>query len=170
MVDDKKIASEISRLYSNESITINKKIKFNAGAYENVWVENSLAIGLSSGFLEPLEATSIMTIIYQLRHLPEDIFDYSKRDEYNHNVNRYNYQNMMFLRHHYNCSRNDTIFWKTYRGKKIPQILEKVYSKLNTQEQILDVFGVVGNMVTFTKEQYAHILNNNFLKKEKTLI
>jgi len=170
MVDDKKIASEISKLYSNESITINKKIKFNAGAYENVWVENSLAIGLSSGFLEPLEATSIMTIIYQLRHLPEDIFDYSKRDEYNHNVNRYNYQNMMFLRHHYNCSRNDTIFWKTYRGKKLPQILEKVYSKLNTQEQILDVFGVVVNMVTFTKEQYAHILNNNFLKKEKTLI
>jgi tryptophan halogenase len=170
MVDDEKIASEISRLHSNENITINKKIKFNPGVYENVWVENSLAIGLSSGFLEPLEATSIMTIIYQLRHLPEDIFDYSKRDEYNRNVNIYNNQNMIFLRHHYNCSRNDTIFWKTYRDKKLPPILEKVYSTINTQEKIADVFGVNDNVVTFTKEQYVHVMNNNFLKKEKTLI
>lgn len=170
MVDEEKIKSEIVRLHEHEDITINRKIKFKPGSFEDVWVENTIAIGLSSGFLEPLEATSIMTIIFQLRHLPDDIFDYTKRDEYNYNTNRYNHQNMMFLRHHYNCSRNDSLFWKTYRNKSLPDILEKVYATFNNEESISDVFNMDGGILTFTKEQYKHIFNNNFLKREKTLI
>ena len=170
MVDEEKIKSEIIRLHEGEDITINKKIKFNAGSYENVWIENSVAIGLSSGFLEPLEATSIMTIIFQLRHLPEDIFDYSKRDEYNYKVNKFNYQNMLFLRHHYNCSRNDTLFWKIYQSKNLPETLIKVYDNLNLPKSLPDILQIDEGTLTFTKEQYKHILINNFLKKQNTLI
>jgi tryptophan halogenase len=170
MIDDGFIKNEITRLYGDRNIQINKKIKFNAGSYENVWVENCLAVGLSSGFLEPLEATSIMTIIFQLRHLPVDIFDYSERNNYNYKVNKFNYQNMLFLRHHYNCSRNDTLFWKTYQDKKLPEMLEKIYSTLNHSTPISDVININNGTLTFTKEQYKHILINNFLKKENTLI
>lgn len=170
MIDDDFIKNEITRLYGDRNIQINKKIKFNAGSYENVWVENCLAVGLSSGFLEPLEATSIMTIIFQLRHLPVDIFDYSERNNYNYKVNKFNYQNMLFLRHHYNCSRNDTLFWKTYQDKKLPEMLEKIYSTLNHSTPISDVININNGTLTFTKEQYKHILINNFLKKENTLI
>jgi len=170
MIDDDFIKNEITRLYGDRNIQINKKIKFSAGSYENVWVENCLAVGLSSGFLEPLEATSIMTIIFQLRHLPVDIFDYSERNNYNYKVNKFNYQNMLFLRHHYNCSRNDTLFWKTYQDKKLPEMLEKIYSTLNHSTPISDVININNGTLTFTKEQYKHILINNFLKKENTLI
>ncbi len=170
ITDDDFIQNEILRMHGDKDIQINKKIEFKAGSYENVWIENSIAIGLSSGFLEPLEATSIMTIIFQLRNLPENIFDYSKRDEYNYNVNKYNYQNMLFLRHHYNCSRNDSGFWAKYQNKALPDTLENIYKLLNTQEKISHIFSVDDKVITFTKEQYKHILTNNLLKKEKTLI
>lgn len=170
ITDDEFIQNEIQRLYGDRDIQINKKIKFKAGSYENVWMENCIAVGLSSGFLEPLEATSIMTIIFQLRNLPENIFDYTKRDEYNYNVNKYNYQNMLFLRHHYNCSRNDSEFWMRYHNKNLPDMLMHIYSSLNTEDKISDIFNIDNKVITFTKEQYQHILTNNFLKKEKTLI
>jgi len=170
MIDDEFIKSEITRLYGDKDIQVNKKIKFIPGSYDNVWVENCVAIGLSSGFLEPLEATSIMTIIFQLRHLPDDMFEYSRREEYNYKVNKFNYQNMLFLRHHYNCSRNDSLFWKTYRDKKLPEIFDRIYTTFNDPKPISDVFKIDNDTLTFTKEQYKHIFNNNFLKKEKTLI
>jgi len=171
MIDDEFIKKEIERLYKDKDIEINKKIKFNAGSYEDVWIENSIAIGLSSGFLEPLEATSIMTIIFQLRNLPSDIFDSSNKYDYNYKVRKYNYQNMLFLRHHYNCSRNDTIFWKTYHNKKLPELLEKIYSTLNSGNIPLSyTFQIDNDTITFTKEQYKHIFYNNFLKKKNTII
>jgi hypothetical protein len=98
------------------------------------------------------------------------MFDYSRRDEYNYKVNKFNYQNMLFLRHHYNCSRNDSLFWVTYRDKKLHEILDKIYTTFNNPKPISDVFKIDNGTLTFTKEQYKHIFNNNFLKKEKTLI
>ncbi len=102
MIDDDSIILKIKEKYKNETITINKKIKFQPGCFEDVWISNCIGIGLSTGFLEPLEATSIMTIIFQLRRLPIDLFDYSYRDMYNYNVRQYNYQNIIVIRHHYN--------------------------------------------------------------------
>lgn len=170
MIDDEFIKKEIQRVYGNKDIQINKKIKFNAGSYENVWIENCVAIGLSSGFLEPLEATSIMTIIFQLRKLPYDLFEYSMKDEYNHKVRQFNLQNMLFIRHHYNCSRNDTKFWKTYRNKKISEILWRVYETLYHYKPIQNIFNINDDTLSFTKEQYRHIFSNNHLKEEKTVI
>lgn len=168
MVDDLFITNEIKRLYGNKNIQINKKIKFKPGSYENVWVENCVAIGLSSGFLEPLEATSIMTIVFQLRQLGSNLFDDSKKDEYNYNVRQFNFQNMMFIRHHYNCDRDDTEFWKMYKFKKIPNTLKEIYDSFNTKINLYDIFKT--DYVTFTKEQYLHIYKNNFCKNKKTLI
>lgn len=170
MVDDEFIKSEIQRLYEGRDIQINKKIKFNSGCYENVWIENCVAIGLSTGFLEPLEATSIMTIIFQLQQLPENIFDYSERDNYNRKVSKFNHQNMLFIRHHYNCLRNDTKFWENYTNKIIPNDLKKIYKTFYTNKSIYDTLDIDGSYLTFNKNQYKHIFYNNFLKKEKTIL
>jgi tryptophan halogenase len=168
MIDDDFIQKEIYRLYGDKNIQINKKIKFKPGSYEDVWVENCVAIGLSSGFLEPLEATSIMTIVFQLRQLSNNIFDDSKRNEYNYNVKQFNFQNMMFIRHHYNCDRCDTEFWRTYKSKKIPNILQEIYDSFYTKKTLSDIFKT--EYLAFTKKQYIHIYNNNFSKNKKTLI
>ena len=41
-------------------------IKYNPGYYEDYWLGNCLAVGLSSGFIEPLESTGIHIIIKQI--------------------------------------------------------------------------------------------------------
>ena len=173
MIDDEYIEKEVLRLYGDRNIKINKKIKFNAGSYENVWVENCIAVGLSSGFLEPLEATSIMTIIYQLKLLPEDLSNELGKNDYNYYVNSINFQNMMFIRHHYNCSRNDSVFWNTYKTKELSEFLLSIYDSLNNPYKSLKaLFNLKNtkNLIMFSKEQYMHILNNNFAKNKKTFI
>lgn len=171
MVDGEFIKNEIIKLNKNKEIQINKKIKFNAGCYENVWIRNCVAIGLSSGFLEPLEATSIMTSIFQLKQLPNNIFDYSNRSDYNKVVFDFNHQSMLFLRHHYNCLRNDSEFWKTYKNKKIPNDLIKIYETINTSESFHNVLNLSDiPPLAFTPNQYKHIFYNNFLKKQSTLL
>jgi tryptophan halogenase len=170
MVSDEFIENEIKRLNVDKSIQINKKIKFNAGCYEKVWIQNCVAIGLSSGFLEPLEATSIMTAIFQLKQLPKNIFDYSERINYNRVVFNFNHQSMLFIRHHYNTLRNDSNFWKTYKNKKIPNDLERIYETFNTSETFYDALNLDDVSLAFTKNQYKHIFYNNFLKKQKTIL
>jgi hypothetical protein len=157
-------------MFGDKILTINKPIKFNAGCYENVWVENCIAIGLSGGFLEPLEATSIMTTIVQLTNLPNDIFDNTKRDLYNQVIHNVNYQNMMFIRHHYNCSRNDSSFWKEYRNMVLPDELTKIYNKAANPKSVFDILNINNKNIVFSLAQYMLIYENNFIKKGKYLI
>ena len=44
-------------------------VKFRAGRYRRVWVENVVAIGNSAGFVEPLEATALMVVTSQCEKL-----------------------------------------------------------------------------------------------------
>jgi tryptophan halogenase len=168
--DETNVINEINKIFGDKVSTINKPIKFNAGCYENVWVENCIAIGLSGGFLEPLEATSIMTTIIQLKSLPNDIFDYSKRDAYNDVVYNVNYQNMMFIRHHYNCSRDDSSFWKEYKNMSLPNELAKIYNTYTTSNNIVDILNIKHKNLVFTLAQYMLIYAHNFIKNEKHLI
>jgi tryptophan 7-halogenase len=46
-------------------------VKFRSGRYDRSWVKNVVAIGNSSGFVEPLEATALAQIIYGTRWLIE---------------------------------------------------------------------------------------------------
>ena len=49
-------------------------IKFNAGRMEKMWTKNVLSTGLSSGFVEPLEATSIHMTVLQINRFIEQFF------------------------------------------------------------------------------------------------
>ena len=106
--------------YLGHEIEIRNLFKFDAGRYEKVWVKNCIAIGLSSGFIEPLEATSIMLQLMQLMDLdPISLVANSDsiRHEYNKTVSIYNDEIADFLYWHYVTDRNDTPFWKEYREK-----------------------------------------------------
>lgn len=177
MVDDEIIISEIQKKWGQYDIQINKKIKFNAGAYKEVWIGNAIAIGLSSGFLEPLEATSIMTVIIQLQNLPEDLFEFSNRERYNDIVSKVNLQNMLFIQHHYHCNREDTKFWKKYKVNPLHQKLKDIYVKIskNTTNpmELINIFNwnYDENLpLIFSFGQYNLITENNFVKNRKTII
>lgn len=96
-----------------------KIIKFEAGYYKDIWINNVLAVGLSSGFVEPLEATSIGQMLLQLEVFDQIILN-SAGIVSKHLVDFYNQQNQNswegiadFIRMHYDTNRADTEFWKS---------------------------------------------------------
>lgn len=104
---------------------------FSAGFYETTWVNNCIAIGLSSGFIEPLEATSIFSSIFSLRRALFDISALVERnstqiDLFNKEVFEFNESIFNFVYFHYLSERNDTKFWNTFKLNSHPKYIEKV--------------------------------------------
>ncbi len=103
-------------------------IKFTPGQREVVWKHNCIAIGLSSGFLEPLESTSIhliqkgMTRLIQL--FPVDGICQSDIDEYN-NQSRAAIENIrdFVILHYHVTNRTDSQFWRDCREMEVPEHL-----------------------------------------------
>ncbi len=100
-----------------------RNIKFDVGRLENFWTKNVVAIGLSSGFLEPLQATSIHTTIVQIQMLL-NVLDVKSNMEYKYNSIFYNDyfrtffdDNRDLLQLHYMGKRNDSDFWKFVRNE-----------------------------------------------------
>ncbi|ESQ91854.1 tryptophan halogenase family protein [Asticcacaulis benevestitus] len=106
-----------------------RPIRFTTGRRETFWKKNCIAVGLSAGFLEPLESTSIMLIqnaILRLQYLFPDK-DFSKADTaaYNAAMAR-EYEDIRdFLILHYKVgTRDDSEFWRYCRHMDIPEGLQ----------------------------------------------
>jgi len=95
-----------------------RNIKFDVGRVDKFWDKNVVAIGLSSGFLEPLQATSIHTTIVQINMLlnvldVKDNMEYVQNAWYYNNFIRKNFDdNRDLIQIHYMNKRNDSEFWK----------------------------------------------------------
>ena len=99
-----------------------RTIDIDAGRFEETWTKNCIAVGLSSGFTEPLEATSIWMATEQLltlEHFVDVMFtnDEITKQEYNKLIANNNDLVMEFLHFHYMTKREDTPFWKEFRDK-----------------------------------------------------
>ena len=114
--NENKAVDEIEKLLGHNIDPI-RTIKFEPGRYEKVWYNNIVSLGLSSHFLEPLQATSIHITIVSAANL---IFHYLKggpiyfedRDKYNGMVNNMIDDYADLLQMHYLTGRQDTPFWK----------------------------------------------------------
>ncbi len=87
-------------------------IKIQSGRQKEAWVGNCVALGLSSSFLEPLEATSIHGTIVQVMMLAEWLDDPAGRARYNAAVARQVDDFRDFIRFHYVTERRDSAFWR----------------------------------------------------------
>ena len=92
-------------------------IKMRIGRNRNSWVKNCVAIGLSSGFVEPLESSGIFFIQYGIEelvsHLPNKFFNEDMIRSYNKNVaNCIDGVRDFLILHYYATDRADTPFWK----------------------------------------------------------
>lgn len=109
---------------------IPKIISFEPGYFTKPWNKNTLAIGLSSGFLEPLEATSIWITIISLMLFAENIAGFSARDqdaidEYNTSFVKSVKSILNLVYFHYLTPRDDTEFWKNFtKNNEAPESLK----------------------------------------------
>ncbi|MES1199867.1 MAG: tryptophan halogenase family protein [Pseudomonadota bacterium] len=103
-------------------------IRFQAGARRKQWFKNCIAVGLSSGFLEPLESTSIhliqRSVLRLLRMMPFGDVREADVDEFNEQADTDMEQIRDFLILHYNATnRDDSAFWRQCRTMEIPDTL-----------------------------------------------
>jgi flavin-dependent dehydrogenase len=100
-------------------------IDMRIGRCRNSWVKNCVAIGLSSGFVEPLESTGIFFIQHGIEelvnHFPGDAFDETTIRSYNRVVGDCIDGVRDFLILHYRATdRADTEFWKATKTVEVP--------------------------------------------------
>jgi tryptophan halogenase len=105
-----------------------RQLRFVTGKRKNSWVKNVVAIGLSAGFVEPLESTSISLIETAVGTLIEQFPDREFRPELATEFNRIlngRYESIRdFIVLHYKVTRReDTAFWRYCANMKIPDTL-----------------------------------------------
>ena len=122
-----------------------KKLKFTTGRLKDHIIKDNnqiyVSIGLSSGFIEPLEATSIMLMVRELNILKEFIKGNINFDEYNIKCNKGFDCLLDFIILHYKFKEKDNEYWNYYKKVKINKDLyseveddyawDWVYNKLN---------------------------------------
>ncbi|PCJ46822.1 MAG: tryptophan halogenase [Gammaproteobacteria bacterium] len=103
-------------------------IKFRTGMREKLWSKNCVSIGLSSGFLEPLESTSIYliqaSILQLIQNFPNGEENKSNQNEFNSLMkSRYEEARNFLILHYKATEREDTKFWKYCKNMSIPDEL-----------------------------------------------
>ena len=113
---------------SGELITEPRQLKYRTGSRQKSWQNNCVALGLSSGFIEPLESTSIhlvMTAIIRLiRLFPFGDSTQALADRFNQETRTEIETVRDFVILHYKqTNRTDSDFWNAYRTMEIPDTL-----------------------------------------------
>jgi flavin-dependent dehydrogenase len=103
-------------------------IRMRVGRSRNSWVGNCVAIGLASGFVEPLESTGIFFIQHAVEQLvknfPDNGWNETARNRYNRLVaNCIDGVREFLIFHYYGSRRADTPYWKATKERDIPGTL-----------------------------------------------
>ena len=152
------------------NIADSKKISFKSGRLKEIWKGNVVAMGLSSGFLEPLQATSLHTTISHLKHLSRSVVSCDPKklttqaSGYNTFANQHYDSFVDFINLHYQCDRKDTNFWKymTTKSKtqKVKEIIDICKGRLPFRQDYSSFDGAASDLWAAT----LHGLN--IIKKE----
>jgi tryptophan halogenase len=127
MADDEAAEILLDTLDS-KAIADPRLLKFKAGRRSKAWEKNVVAIGLSAGFLEPLESTSIHLIQHAVQKLlslfPGRGISPVERGEFNRAM-VLSYEPVRdFIILHYNATRRTGPFWDHVRTMDLPDTLQ----------------------------------------------
>jgi len=128
-INEQAAMDELISSIDGELLTDPRVINFTVGRREKFWHKNCVAIGLSAGFLEPLESTSLHLIQKSIMRLI-NLFPNKQCDEINTKL--YNQQTLEEFEHirdfiilHYKATkRDDSEFWRYCQNMSIPDSLK----------------------------------------------
>lgn len=131
--DEDKVRSEIQSQFGN--VIEGSLIKFRSGRHERFWVGNTVAIGNSFGFVEPLESTGILMITLQIYEMVKNLrvimSEPSLSQVVNERVNHHWDQLKWFLAIHFKFNEKvNSPFWEACRNEV----------DVSGISQVLDVF------------------------------
>ena len=128
-----------------------RRLRFTTGRRKASWNRNVIAMGLSSGFVEPLESTSIHVVQAAISRLialfPDKRFSPIERDEFNRQI-RDVYEDVRdFIILHYKATRrDDSPFWNHCRTMEIPESLQARIDLFRGKGRVFregyDLFGI----------------------------
>ncbi|MDH0867365.1 tryptophan 7-halogenase [Mitsuaria sp. GD03876] len=157
-VDDETARAALLGNIEGEVLTPHRVIRFQPGQRDVVWKRNCVAAGLSSGFLEPLESTSIHLIqrsaIRLMQMFPKDGIRQADIDEYNAQM-KYELEHIRdFIVLHYKATeRTDSPMWRDMRDMAVPPSLRH---RLDLFREAGRVFRVPNEL--FTENSWAQVM------------
>jgi len=125
-----------------EALADPRPISFTAGRRRQAWVRNCVAVGLSSGFLEPLESTSIHLIQTMLARLitflPHQGFDATDIATFNA-LTQQEYESIrdFLILHYKQTARGDSAFWRHCQHMDVPDTLRRKMDLFGSNGRIL---------------------------------
>jgi tryptophan halogenase len=139
----------LSRI-QGEALTAPRILRFQPGQRKETWRGNCVAIGLSSGFIEPLESTSIHLIqrgvIRLMQLFPNAGIRQADIDEYNRQgQDEIEHIRDFIVLHYHVTERDDSPFWRHCREMAIPPSLQ----------HRIDLFRETGRVFRIANELFA---------------
>jgi len=133
------------------------------GCLKEFWVGNCVALGLSGGFIEPLESTGLHLINASVRllgsHLTGKTTDQSVRDSYNKIMNgTYEDLKQFIVLHYCLTDRDDSEFWREV--SKTAKYCNGLEEKIETwRHKVCEYMDLAGGYITmFSDENYRAVL------------
>lgn len=149
-------------------------IKFKNGYWKTPWVGNCIALGLSGGFVEPLEATSLHHTFMQLTTLTRvnclENLEYDRKN-YNKFIGGMYENAFQYVRFFYHTKRQDSDFWRNFYDNQ-PDWLQELDEKISNSfigQQDFNQLGMMFDATSFTSVAYGHGMFKNKQAIEKYL-
>ena len=159
LISDDEVAEALLANLDSEPLADPRRVRFRPGRRLKSWEKNVVAIGLSSGFLEPLESTSIHLIQTAAQRLlllfPAQGFSETDVSEFNRQT-RAEYEDVRdFIIAHYKVTRRTgDPFWDHVRTMDVPDSLKERLELFRSSGR----FFRRGSAELFTEESWVQIM------------
>ena len=150
-MDDQKAADILLANLDGKPLSDPKPIGFTTGHRRKFWDRNVVSLGLSCGFLEPLESTSIHLVQSGIKHLidllPQNEIASADVDQFNRQMT-FEFERIRdFLILHYHANGREEPFWKACRALELP----------DTLKEKIEIFRANGRLFRFNEELFTEV-------------